>query len=178
VRTYLLDGGEAFGCGRNLDHQIGPVDALPEPSGLLGRGVGVLRQMGRDLETDKTVPSLGLPVGRCQLVGRHPDVGNGDRFVSHHRGGVRRLGQQGPEITVVLRTVTDRLLENGRIAGYTADPVLGNHPLQPAIDEDVAADKVEPDGLAPVHQLLYSIHLLLPGCSRPMLTRTLGTRGV
>ena len=114
---------------------------MPQPARFLDRLVGIHRQIGRDLETDKAVAALRLLVDRIQRVGTLLDIAN--REILEKCAGIEipgsfRCGNQG----VVVVAVTDCLLEDRRVGGDTAQPVLGDQLGKFAALQQIAAHKV------------------------------------
>src|SRR5699024_7578065 len=56
------DRRQALGGRRDLHQQVGPVDQLPQLTGLGGGGGGVVGEVGVDLDGDPTVDTVGAPV--------------------------------------------------------------------------------------------------------------------
>src|SRR5918997_5971032 len=65
---HLLNRDEPRQRGRYLDEEVGPVDHLVQPGGLIDGGLGVVGYVGLDLEGDKAIPPP------CLLVDWHEDV--------------------------------------------------------------------------------------------------------
>ena len=65
---HLLYSNEPRQRGRYLDEEVGPVDHLVQPRGLLDRGLRVVGDVRLDLQGDEAVLAPGL------LVDRHEDV--------------------------------------------------------------------------------------------------------
>jgi hypothetical protein len=61
-----LDAGRG---GGDLDHGVGPVDALPQVERRGDRAVGVVRERGGDLDTDEAIGSVGACEHRRERVG-------------------------------------------------------------------------------------------------------------
>src|SRR6185437_15449851 len=95
---------------------------------LLNRRVGVHREIGRHLQADITISAVRLVVDGTQRVGRVLDVPDRQLFVD------RRIG---------------------RDAGQ---PILFNELLEPALGDKTSGEKVEPDNLPEVIQLLEWVH--------------------
>ena len=74
LADQMLDGRQALGRCRHLDHQIRALDLFPEPLGFADAGFGIHGQIRRDFKTDKTVFALQSVVDRAQHIRRVPDV--------------------------------------------------------------------------------------------------------
>jgi hypothetical protein len=78
-----------------------------------------VRQVGGDLDAGEAVASVTVVIELGELVERTTDVGQHHRPVVVERAAVA-LGQLAELLVVVGRTL-NRLLEDGRVAGETAD---------------------------------------------------------
>ncbi len=143
--SVWIAGQPGFGAG-HLDHQVAPVDLVPEPPRLLDRRVRVHRQIGRDLEADEAVAALRLLVDRVELVRSFLDVADRQILEERSRIEVARSFRRRDQRVVII-AVADRLLEDRRVRGDAAQPVLGDHPGQLSGLQQFSADKVEPDRL-------------------------------
>ena len=146
-----LDGRQALGGGRDLDHQIGPTHGCPEATGLVDGGVGVVGEVGRDLEAHESVRTLALVVHGAQHVAAQLDVGDREPLEDGLGVGLA-LGTEGADGRVVVGGAGDGLLEDRRVRSDAANAVLFDEAPQLAREQEVAADEVVPDAL-PV--LLY-----------------------
>ena len=72
----LSDRGNAFIGPGDLDHQVRPIDARPQPPRLGDRAGGVVRQLGRDLHADVAVAGVGVVIDRPEDVGGAAQVGD------------------------------------------------------------------------------------------------------
>jgi hypothetical protein len=143
-----LDGGEAGGSRRDLDHHVGPRHPLPEVPRFLEGPFGVVGQIGGHLQAHVAVALLGGLVDTLQHVGRVLDV-------LHRQALVDLLGG---EAGLVVRDLLDRggvvvaavdgLLEDGRVRGHASQGVVVEQALQFAPGDQAPADEVEPDRLA------------------------------
>ena len=107
--------GRALGGRRDLDEQVLPVDLGPQ---LLGGGegrVGVVGEVGRDLDRDAAVDAVGGVEDRLEHVAGVAYVGRGqreDRLVD-----VGALGGELAHLVVVPLTVGERRGEDRRVGG-------------------------------------------------------------
>jgi hypothetical protein len=105
---------------------------MPEPARLFDRLVGLHRQIGRDLDRDVAVAPLGLLIDRAQRVGALLDVA--DRQLLKQRTGVEIAGRLGSgDQLVIIVAMPDRLLEDRRVRGDAAQPVIGDQPAELAV---------------------------------------------
>jgi hypothetical protein len=137
----LGDRREALVGARDLDHQVGTVDAVPVLLGLRDGLVGVERQVGVDLQRDVAVVAVGLVIDGAQDVGRGLDVLDGDGLVD----GARVLGGQTGDLGVVLLAAEDGFLEDRGVGGHPAQGVFLHHAGQFTTLDELALDLVEPD---------------------------------
>ena len=78
---HLLDRGRALLGARDLDHQVGAIDALPVLARLLHRAVGVEGEVGIDLEGHEAVLAAALVVDDAQHVAGVLDVADRELLV-------------------------------------------------------------------------------------------------
>ena len=138
----LLDRGHALRRPRDLDHHVRAIDALPERADLLERALGVVRELGRDLERDEPVASARLPVYTREHVGRELHVADRDVLVDRYR--IQVLPGKLPQIVVVVIRPQDRLLEDRRIRGHAAERLDRDHPRELSAFHHRTANLVEP----------------------------------
>ena len=155
-RQRALDGGDALCGGRYLHHEVGAVDPLVEIQRQGDAPFGAVRSLGGNLEADVAVLPVSPVVHGPEDVRGALDVGDG-QAQEDVLGIVDTVGEQLADLLVVLRPVGDRLLEDGGIAGHPGDVVLGDHPLELAAGQQVAADVVEPHRLTLAGELLQRI---------------------
>src|SRR5262249_19313120 len=146
----LLHGRDALWRRRHLDHEIRPVDGLPQSPCLFQRALGIARELGGYLEAHVAVAPLRPLVLRPQNAGRIANIAHGDALIE--RAGVNPARIGGSQDIKVIRAAGDGLLEDRRVGRDPADPVLFDQLLQLAADEQVAVDVVEPDRLAVIGQ--------------------------
>src|SRR5262249_3192239 len=110
----------------------------------------------------ESVLAAGLVVDGPEDVGRGLDVRHGQRLEDRGRILARRAG--AADVVVVELGLGDGLLEDGRIRGHPAQPVLLDEALQLGTLVQIAADEVVPDALAELPQPLQRIraHDFLP----------------
>jgi hypothetical protein len=143
----LAAGRESCRGAGDLDQQIGTSDGRPEPPRLLQRPGRIVGQVGRDLQADVAIPSLGLLVDRPEQIRGLRDVLDGELLVEGFPIEIplllRRLQRR-----IVIGAAGDRLRKNGRVGGHPTQPILPDQGLKCAGSEQTAADVVEPDALA------------------------------
>jgi hypothetical protein len=145
-RRQLAEGLDALGRRGHLDEHVRAIDLGEEALGLADRFGRVARELRRQLEGDLPVLAVGLLVGRAQLVGAVPDVGEGEAEEDGAR--VEAVSGGRRQAAVVEIRVADGLLEDGRVGGDATDAVVGDQARELAGIEQVPADVVEPDRLA------------------------------
>ena len=143
---HLLDRGRALVGARDLDHQVGAVDAVPVLARLLHRALGVEGQVGVDLEGHEAVLAAALVVDDAQHVAGVLDVA--DRELLVDAAVVEALARGLGELLVVVVGAEDRLVEDRRVGGHAAQRVLLDQPLQLAGGDEGALDLVQPDARA------------------------------
>ena len=156
----LLDRRQAFIGARDLDHQVGAVDAAPVIARLGKRAVGVVRLRGLHLEGHEAVGTAGLVPHAAQHVGGQLHVLYGQPLEDLARAEV--LGRQLAEVVVVVVGAQDRLLEDRRVGGDSAQRVFVDKPLQLALGDQRAPDLVEPDAHAGFGQRRQALVDLCP----------------
>jgi hypothetical protein len=134
--------GHAGVGARDLDHQVRAVDALPVHARGLERRVGVVREVGLDLERHVAVEVLGLVVDAAEDVAGRLHVAHDHRAVGLAAVGAG-LGELG-QLVVVVVGAEDRLLEDRRIGGRAAQRLLLDHPLELAALDERSAQQVQP----------------------------------
>src|SRR5690606_33005888 len=93
------DGGLAFLGSRNLDHQVRPVDRLPEDTRVLERSLGVPRKAWKYLDGDEAVLAAALVVDRAKDVAGVLDVLDGDGLEDLRR--ILALGEERLDVGIV-----------------------------------------------------------------------------
>ena len=117
------------------------------PNRPYSKSAGVVGEVRRDLQADEPVGTAGAVVDGPKNVGRLADVRNGQRLIACRRIGMRGGIEKGEEGLVVVVGAGDRLLEDGRVRRHTEQPILFDHPVQAAREQQAAADVVVPDAL-------------------------------
>ena len=170
----LLDRGDPGLGGGNLDHHVGPREALPQLERLLDGRRGVVGEVGRALERDEPVAPVAGVVGRAQQVGGTADVVEREREeellrVAHARGDRRA------DLVVVGVRARDRLGEDRGVGGRPGHRAVGDQRREGAAVQQLARERVEPDRDAGVVQLLEAVHADAP-CTggREFLERHVG----
>ncbi len=147
VADERLDGRNPGRRGRHLDHHVDAVHRLPQTTGLVERGLGVVGEVGRDLQADVAVAAAAAVVDRAQDVGDVLDVVDGQDLVGA-LGVEIAPARQLLELDLVVGRAGDRLLEDGGVGRDTAQAVLVQEPPQLATRDEAPPDVVEPHRLA------------------------------
>ena len=160
-RGQLLERAHARVGARHLDQHVRAIDRGAMMLGRLDRLVRIVRQRCRDLERHVSVsPVCAVPRGP-QQVGRVADVLVGQ--LVEDLLDVAGLTELFTERVVVAVGVAHRLLEDRRVGGHAADPVLLDQPAQGPPVEELPADVVQPDRLAEgLDVAQWVTHLLAP----------------
>jgi hypothetical protein len=98
---------------------------------LLDRGFRVVCQLGRQLERDVTVLTLGAVEHGPQDVGSFRDVAEGKLEEDLARASL--MSERGAEVVVVAVRAGDGLLEDGRVRGQSAVPVVVDETAQAGV---------------------------------------------
>ena len=153
-----FDGRDAGGGRRHLDHQVRPVDRLPQPARVPHGRLGVVRDGGGHLEAHVAVRADGAVVHRPQDGAGRADVVHGQGFeeavVVDAGPGREHLTHLG----VVVGTARNGLLEDGRVARDTRHAILLDEAAQPAALEQAPTDVVDPDRLTGTAEFEQRIH--------------------
>ena len=160
----VFDRGNAGRGSRHFDHQIPAADRAGQAPGLLDGAGRVVGQMGRDLQGDKAVPALAFLVDRQQQIRGPLDVLDGDLLEDFPRA-LARAGK-GLERAGVVGRARNGLLENGRIGGQAANPVVLDQALQAPGHDQTALDIVVPHALALRPQVQEGIGHGLTPCGK------------
>ncbi len=107
------NGGDTRRRGRNLDHQIGPINGLPEAAHLCERPLSIMRQVRGDFDAHKPILPVCLIIDGTEQVGNHTFVGHCQRFVDFF--GSLALAQQLLHLLIVGSIVSNRMFKNGRV---------------------------------------------------------------
>ena len=106
-----MNGRQALGRCRNLDHQIAPIDLPPQALGLLDGSLRVGCEIGRHFNTDKAVgPVCGVKYG-AKHVGRAANILDRE-FLEDLPGRLVMALQQPLDAVVVFFGAADRLFKN------------------------------------------------------------------
>src|SRR5215213_8170391 len=174
---HLLYRNEPGQGSRYLDEEVGPVDHLVQPCGLLDRGIRVVGYVGLDLEGDKAIPSPGLLADGHEDVAGVLDVLPGD--LPEHLFRILYSFGQLRKLLVVEVGARDGLLEDGRVGGNTDDPIVYHAP-ETAVLYVLARELVYPGRLPQLpHRRQTLVHLTPPDGSASCsfsLHRVLGVR--
>ncbi len=153
----LLDRGQADLGRRDLDHHVRTVDRSVQMARVSQRRLGVVRQVGRDLEAHEAVSALGPVVDPPQDVARGLHVLDGDRLVDLTGAQPARGELLDPLVVAVL--AGEGLVEDGRVRRDPAEPLLLDPSRQLAVTELRAGEVVEPEALALLTKLQEWIRL-------------------
>src|SRR5215213_5508597 len=157
---HLLYRNEPGQGSRYLDEEVGPVDHLVQPCGLLDRGIRVVGYVGLDLEGDKAIPSPGLLADGHEDVAGVLDVLPGD--LPEHLFRILYSFGQLRKLLVVEVGARDGLLEDGRVGGNTDDPIVYHAP-ETAVLYVLARELVYPGRLPKLpHPRQTLVHLSPP----------------
>ena len=119
-----LNSRNALGCGWHLDHHVRSPHDLPEMPRFGDGCSGIVGRTWRDLEAHEAVRAVTVVVHRSKDISRRLDVLDdetfGERSVADVAVGIERAMQRG----IVIGTSGDGLVENGRVAGHTAQTIL------------------------------------------------------
>lgn len=157
---HRRDGIDALDRRRDLDEQVRSVDPLMQILCRPDRPVDVVGQLGGDLDRDEPVATPAGVVDRSQHAERADDIVDDDIpiGVDQLTAGTEQIG----ELSVVGIRALDRLGEDGRVGGHTANP-LAHHASEGAIAQVIPREVVQPWALpVPVVELLKSSHVWLP----------------
>ncbi len=136
-------------------------------AGLGDAGVGVVGDVGRQLDGDKAVAAVAVDEHRTQHVERVGDVVDDHGPVRLSQGA--SLPCEGGELGVVVGRSGDGALEDGGVGGHPAD-ALRHPPPQVALDKVRTSQVVQPRALA-----VHVVQEVQPGLGWP---RGRGGQGV
>jgi hypothetical protein len=152
----VLDRLQALDRGRDLDEEVGAVDELMEADGL-GLGLlGVVREVGVDLERDPAVLAVALVPDGAQDVAGIPDVVLGE--LPEDLGRIVVGGAQLADLVVIGVAFGDRALEDRGIGRHTHDALL-DQSLEVAVLHEAPRQEVDPDALIVLGELLQGSHI-------------------
>src|SRR5579885_3596567 len=156
----LAHGGDALWRGWNLNHQIGPVNHLPETAHLLERAFGVVGEVGRNFQADVAIVAARAVIDGTQHIGDGTDIGYHQRLVD--LAGAFALTDQLIHLLIVSVSLADGFIENGGVRGDAGDAVLYEQVLKHAILQLRPVDIVIPDALSQGFQFAQRIgHICL-----------------
>jgi len=109
-----VNGRQALGCRRNLDHQIAPIDFPPQTFRFLDGSLRVGCEKRRHFDADKAVGAVrGVKYG-SQDIGRVANVLDRELLEDLRRRMV--MARQHPlDGVVIFFGMADGMLENGRV---------------------------------------------------------------
>ena len=148
VGDELFDRGQAGLSGGHLDHHVGPVQSRVQVACLADGALGVVSQVGRDLQTHHAIHPVGGLIDRPQDVGGIANVLDGQGEEQLAAGQLGIFAQHPPQDLVVLVTGRQRLVEDRRIGRETAQVVVLDHRGQSAGGQHGPVNMVAPDALA------------------------------
>src|SRR5208283_940113 len=120
---------------------------LPQPPSLVEGTVGVVREVWRYFEAYVAVALFRALVNGTEQVGRVLNIADCQQFIASLGVEFGAAGERVEKI-LVLRRAGNGLFENRGIRRHPAQAVFLDQALQLAALQQVAADVVEPDGLA------------------------------
>ncbi|MDQ0742938.1 hypothetical protein QFZ62_000246 [Clavibacter sp. B3I6] len=139
----LGDRLEALAGGGDLDHDVGLGDLVPELVGLVDRGLGVVGEVGGDLDGDAAVESGGAVVDGAEDARGLADVAGGD--LEDRAVDVGAVGRELADLGVVRLALGEGRREDGGVRGDADDVALGDHLLDALGIDALAGQVVEPD---------------------------------
>ena len=95
---------------------------------------------------------MGFVVHRTQQVGNVLNVANGDNLITVFGIEIGTILQRSQNVCIVC-AACNRFLEDRRIRGHPAQTVALDEALEFAAGNQVAADVIEPDGLAKLQKV-------------------------
>ena len=149
-----MDGGDASRSGGHLDHDVGAVQQLEEPPGLVDGRIRVVGEVRADLQGGVAVGGVGIVVDRAKEVGSCPDVVDGQRFV--YLVDAASTGREGLQGVVVVAALCDGLLEDGRVGRESGYAEI-DEALQLSGLNEAAPDVIVPDRLADSPDVLNGV---------------------
>ena len=161
-RDQLFDGRNAGGRRRYFDHHIGSVNRGPQAFGFVDRALGVVRETGRHFEAHVAIVTVSRVIDRSQHIGRHLNILDRQRFVKISYRRLRIGREQRAQRHVVVGTAGNRFVENRRIAGHAAQPVLFDQPFELTAPNQVAPDIIQPYRLSLFREFFQRIHYISP----------------
>ena len=155
----LLDRRQPLRSAGDLDEDV-PRSAAVQVRRLLLRRLGVVGEQRRHLQRDPAVHPVGSVVLGLEQLRGAPDVGQGELEEDLLRvgPGLAELG----DLLVVCIAAADRLVEDRRVRRLPRDGELVDVPLKSPVVEHRPGDRVEPEALTKVVELLRGLHLPVP----------------
>ena len=123
------------------------------------------------LERHEPVGTAGVLVNREEHVGRHLHIGQREVVEDLDRAPAILLCDLADGV-VVVRRIADRLAEDARVGGETADAVLADEPLQAAAGDEASSQEIQPDALSGVVEAHEWIHRSFPSVTPDRCCRT------
>ena len=142
----------------NLDHQVGPVDGLPQPYRLGDGALRVIGQIGRAFEADIAVARAGPVIDRAQHIGGGANVGDCQVFIDRVDAG-RAAGGKRLDRCGIFIALANRLLKDRGIGRQPHQAVAFDHPRKIAAFDEAAFEIVDPHRLAGSAQSLERVRL-------------------
>ena len=153
-RDAVLDCTETRLGPRNLHEDIGAIDELVQPHGLLVRRVAIVGDVGIDLDGHVAVDPTAVLPRPVQDVAGSSHVFGGEVDEDLLRIGV--AAQHVSELVVVPASGRERLLEDRGIRCHSDDRVLFDQPRELARLEHLSGERVDPDAHAVLRELMES----------------------
>ena len=145
----LANRRDAFARAGDFDHEVGAADRLPEADGFVNRLLRLEREIRGNFEADVAIAALRAVVNATQSVGGVLNIANGEMLVDSLSVQILALREFFERLRIVGAS-GDGFFEDRGIRGHAAKAVFLNQAREFARGQQVAADIVEPDGLAEV----------------------------
>ena len=142
ARDQMFNRRDARRRRRNLNHQVGTPDAVPQAPDFGNGRLGIVRQLRGDLQADVPVVAVLPVVEEAEHVSGRLDVGHGQRFVNLRH--LKPAAHQLANGIVVVGTAGNGLLKNRGVRGHPPQPILVNHALQLTRGQHAPVDVVVP----------------------------------
>src|SRR5215831_1082705 len=134
-------------------------NCFPEAHSFVDGFSSLMREMRRDFEAHVAIAALGFIVDAAQDIGCIPNVANGDLFVDPFRVEVLVLSEF-LQCESIIGAMSNGFLENCGIRGHSAEAVFFNQAIEFPGRDEIAADVIEPDGLAETKESLQRVFAL------------------
>ena len=157
--------GTPSGVPGIFDEQVAPVSLPVDPGRRINAVCCVIGQERRQLHRDPTIDSIaGVVCGPEQVRGAAQIFER-----QFHEQPFSSLPGLRPLVdAVVIRvSVSDRVIENGRVRGQTGDRELVDVPAEPSAVEKRAGDVVEPDDSGQDREAVESFSCFCPPSAPP-----------